>query len=188
MYQVFGKRCVDLAVGISGLILLSPLILVLVVLILIFDPGPVVFTQERIGVGGEPFLFYKFRSMSVNTRSVPSGQLGTFSQTWIGTFIRRTNLDELPQLFNMIRGDMSLVGPRPPIPSQVELIDYRRKNGALMCRPGLTGLAQINSYDGMTAAEKAVFDGRYASNVSLIGDVKIVLSTFRYLLKPPPVY
>ncbi len=188
MYQAFGKRCADLLISISGLVLLSPLILVLVVLIPMFDPGPAVFRQERVGVDGRRFLFYKFRSMPVNTESVPSGQLGEFTRTWIGNFVRRTNLDELPQLFNMIRGDMSLVGPRPPMPSQVELIDYRRKNGALMCRPGLTGLAQINSYDGMTAAEKAVFDGRYANSVSLIGDVKIVLSTFRYLLKPPPVY
>ena len=132
MYLVFGKRCSDLMVGISGLVLLSPLILVIVVLILIFDPGPVVFKQERIGVGGERFLFYKFRSMPEKTESVPSGQLGKFKRTWIGKFIRRTNLDELPQLFNMIRGDMSLVGPRPPIPSQIELIDYRRKNGALI--------------------------------------------------------
>ena len=183
MYQAFGKRCDDLLIGISGLVLLSPLILVLVVLILIFDPGPVVFKQERIGVGGERFLFYKFRSMPVNTASLPSGQLGTIKRTWIGNIIRITNLDKLPQLFNIIKGDMSLVGPRPPIPSQAALIDYRRKNSALQCRRRLTGLAQVNSYDGMSSTEKAVFDGRYANNVSLVGDIKIVLSTFRYLLK-----
>ena len=188
MYQAFGKRCADLVVGISGLVLLSPLILVLVVLILIFDPGPAVFRQERVGVDGRRFLFYKFRSMPVNTESVPSGQMGTIKRTWIGNFIRRTNLDELPQLFNIIKGDMSLVGPRPPVPSQVDLIDYRRKNGALQCRPGLTGLAQVNSYDGMTAAEKAAFDGQYASNISFSSDAKVILSTFGYLLKPPPVY
>ncbi len=188
MYQAFGKRCADLVVGISGLVLLSPLILALVVLILIFDPGPAVFRQERVGVDGRRFLFYKFRSMPVNTESVSSRQLGTIKRTWIGKFIRRTNLDELPQLFNIIKGEMSLVGPRPPILSQLDLIDYRRKNGALQCRPGLTGLAQVNSYDGMTAAEKAAFDGQYANNISFINDAKVILSTFGYLLKPPPVY
>lgn len=188
MYQLVGKRILDLVVGISALSLLSPLILVIAVLIRIFDPGPVLFRQERVGVDGRLFLFYKFRSMPVDTEIVPSEQLDNINRTWVGKVIRRTSLDELPQLFNIIRGDMSIVGPRPSIPSQVNLIDYRRKNGALQCRPGLTGLAQVNSYDGMTTAEKARFDVRYAKNISLVSDVKIILSTFFYLLKPPPVY
>lgn len=188
MYLACGKRFADLIVGLCALVLLSPMILAVAVLIRVFDPGPVLFRQERVGADGRLFLFYKFRSMPVNTENVSSEQLGTVDQTWVGKFIRRANLDELPQLFNIVRGDMSVVGPRPPISSQVDLIEYRRKNGALQCRPGLTGLAQVNSYDGMTAAEKAAFDGRYAENISFLGDVKIVLSTFGYLLKPPPVY
>lgn len=188
MYQAIGKRIADLAVAISGLVLLSPLILAVVVLIRVFDPGPALFRQERVGVDGKPFLFFKFRSMPVNTAIVPSEKLDTIDRTWVGKLIRRASLDELPQLFNIVKGDMSVVGPRPPIPSQVDLIERRRKNGALQCRPGLTGLAQVNSYDGMTAAEKAVFDGDYAKNVSFIGDAKIILATFGYLLKPPPVY
>ena len=102
--------------------------------------------------------------------------------------IRRTNLDELPQLFNILKGDMSIVGPRPPIPSQQELTELRKANGAIACRPGLTGLAQVSSFDGMTVPQKAAFDGEYAKRISFVGDITIILRTFVYLLKPPPVY
>ena len=108
--------------------------------------------------------------------------------TRIGRFIRRTNFDELPQLLNILKGDMSVVGPRPAIKSQSELIALRQANGALACRPGLTGLAQVSSYDGMTDVQKAVFDGEYARSVSLAVDLRIIVRTVTYLLKPPPRY
>jgi len=97
-------------------------------------------------------------------------------------------MDELPQLFNILKGDMSLIGPRPSLPDQTELIEIRSRNGSYDCRPGLTGLAQVNSYDYMPVAEKAAFDGRYAARITFINDVKIVLKTLLYLTKKPPTY
>lgn len=188
MYQVFGKRIFDVSCALLALLLLSPILLMTALMIKVFDPGPVIFRQQRIGRSGESFAFYKFRSMPVNTANVPSDKLGEVKIKPIGKFIRRTNIDELPQLLNILKGDMSVVGPRPPIPSQTELIEMRRKNGALSCRPGLTGLAQVSSFDGMTVAQKAEFDGSYARSITLLQDVKIILNTFVYLLKPPPVY
>jgi O-antigen biosynthesis protein WbqP len=126
--------------------------------------------------------------MPADTGDVPSDKLGELEISSFGKFIRRTNLDELPQLFNILKGDMSLVGPRPSLPSQHELFALRRRNGALVCRPGLTGLAQVNSFDGMSVEQKACFDGRYAERITLLGDISIVLRTFSYLRKPPPVY
>ncbi len=188
IYQCYGKRALDIILALLLLALLSPVLMVLAVSIKIFDPGPVIFKQIRIGRYGKPFLFYKFRSMPVNTGDIPSDQLGKINIKPIGKFIRRTNLDELPQLFNILRGDMSIVGPRPPIGSQAELLEARRVNGAMNCRPGLTGLAQVSSFDGMTVYQKADFDSRYVQSVTLFGDLKIICRTFLYLLKPPPVY
>lgn len=187
-YQRFGKRFFDLFIVVSTTLVLSPLMILIAVLIRVFDPGPIIFKQKRVGRGGSVFDFYKFRSMPVNTGDLPSDKVGQVQLTWIGKFIRRTNLDELPQLFNVLKGDMSIVGPRPPIPSQTELTELRRDNGALRCRPGLTGLAQVSSFDGMSVPEKAAFDGKYADSVSFFGDIGIILRTFIYLLKPPPVY
>ncbi|MDP5131228.1 MAG: sugar transferase [Paraglaciecola sp.] len=188
MYASFIKRLFDLFIVFSATITLLPILILVALLIKIFDPGPIIFKQKRIGRNAEVFDFYKFRSMPVNTGDVPSDKLGKVQLTWIGKLIRRTNLDELPQLFNVLKGDMSIVGPRPPITSQQQLIDIRKNNGAIACRPGLTGLAQVSSFDGMTVEQKAVFDGEYAKNITFFGDVKIILRTFTYLLKPPPVY
>lgn len=188
MYLFFGKRLFDICCSILALVPLTPVLALTALMIKVFDPGPPIFKQTRIGRGGAPFDFYKFRSMPVNTGNVPSDKLGFVQIGFIGKFIRRTSIDELPQLFNILRGDMSIVGPRPAIPSQVELLEARRKNGALTCRPGLTGLAQINSFNGMTVLQKSEFDGKYANSITLVGDIKIILRTFNYLLRPPPVY
>ena len=133
-------------------------------------------------------LFYKFRSMPVNTGDMPSDKIGSVNISWIGRLIRRTNLDELPQLINILKGDMSIVGPRPSISTQKELIELRKSNGSLALKPGLTGLAQIKSYDGMSVEKKAAYDGDYFIKLSFYTDIKIILSTFIYLIKPPPVY
>lgn len=188
IYRAFGKRVFDIFFSLLALLLLSPLLVVVALLIKVFDPGPVIFRQNRVGRNGESFVFYKFRSMPVNTGDIPSDKIGAVRIGAVGRFIRRTSIDELPQLLNILKGDMSIVGPRPPITSQTELIGLRRSNGALLCRPGLTGLAQIRSFDGMTVPQKAEFDGMYARSISFLGDIKIVLGTFTYLLKPPPVY
>jgi O-antigen biosynthesis protein WbqP len=188
MYEKKFKRPIDIAISSVAIIILSPVIFLIGALIKIIDPGPIIFKQSRVGRDGKIFKFFKFRSMPINTGDIPSDKLSNISLTWVGRFIRRSNLDELPQLFNILRGDMSVVGPRPSIISQRELIDARRENDALLCRPGLTGLAQVNSYDGMSVAEKANWDGIYASNITFRGDIRIILKTFSYLLKPPPMY
>lgn len=187
-YERFGKRLVDLLVAATALIVLSPLMLIVVLLIKLFDPGPIIFRQVRVGKDGCDFDFFKFRSMPEGTKSLPSDQVGKVRLTWIGRLIRRSNLDELPQLWLVLVGKMSLIGPRPPLRTQQELLVLRLQNGALRCRPGLSGLAQVNSYDGMSVAEKAGYDGKYARRISFWGDVSILLETFLYLLRPPPVY
>lgn len=188
MYVRYGKRLFDVFVVLLTLPVVLPMMLVTAAMIKISDAGPLLFVQERVGQNGRVFQFYKFRSMPTDTCSISSDQLGTVELSWVGRFIRRTNIDELPQLMNVWSGDMSIVGPRPPITTQHELVKLRRANGAICCQPGLTGLAQINSFDGMSVVEKARFDGIYASRITFFQDMKIVLRTFAYLLKKPPVY
>lgn len=188
MYRYGLKRMLDITASAAAMALLSPLMLAVAAAIKIWDPGPVIFRQTRVGAGGRLFDFYKFRSMPVGTGDLSSDQIGEVTLTWVGRFIRRTNIDELPQLWNILKGDMSIVGPRPPLPSQHELLALRELSGAINCRPGLTGLAQVRSFDGMTVPEKAGFDAEYASRISFGTDAAIVLRTFLYLLKPPPRY
>ena len=188
MYSEGIKRLLDIVLASLSLMFLSPIMLGVSLVIRLDDGGPVFFTQTRIGRHGTPFQFFKFRSMPVNTGDIPSAQAGNLKVTNVGRFIRRTNIDELPQLFNILRGDMSVVGPRPAIPSQEALLTMRDENGASLCRPGLTGAAQVNSYDGMPEDEKAAWDGWYATRVSLSTDLKIVFRTFAYLIKSPPAY
>lgn len=188
MYKLFGKRLLDIFIVLVAVICLSPLMITVALLIKIVDPGPIIFKQRRVGKNGESFSFFKFRSMPVNTGDLASDEVGHIKITWVGKMIRRTNIDELPQLLNIIKGDMSIVGPRPPISSQEELLQLRKENHSLFVRPGLTGLAQVNSFDGMTVPQKAKFDGEYVKNITFFNDVKIILNTVLYLFKPPPVY
>jgi O-antigen biosynthesis protein WbqP len=188
MYARGFKRLLDILLAITALAMLAPLCLLVVVTIWIFDPGTAIFQQHRVGQSGASFTFYKFRSMPLNTGDIPSDQLSSIELSWIGSFIRRTNIDELPQLVNILKGDMSIVGPRPSLPSQEGLVELRRLNGALQCRPGLTGLAQINSFDGMSFEQKALYDGQYSKSICFSGDLAIIGRTFLYLIKPPPKY
>lgn len=188
MYSHYLKRFIDIGIAGSLLILLSPIMLIVALAIRREDGGPALFRQHRVGRNGKLFTIYKFRSMPVNTKQVASAAATTLTVTKVGTIIRRTNLDELPQLFNILLGDMSIVGPRPALATQVELCELRKQQGVNQLKPGLTGLAQIRSYDGMPETEKARWDALYAKSVSLLTDLKIILSTFFYLLKPPPVY
>lgn len=188
MYKFYGKRLMDITLASFSLIFLSPILIMLVILIKIFDPGPIIFRQVRVGKDGKKFTLFKFRSMPLNTKNLASDKLGQVKFSLIGRIIRRTNLDEIPQLINIIAGDMSLVGPRPSIPSQTKLNEARTKNGANKCLPGLTGLAQICSFDGMSIQKKAEFDGRYSCNINFINDIKILIKTLKYVLKRPPVY
>jgi O-antigen biosynthesis protein WbqP len=188
VYGRFLKRVVDVVISGGSLIVLSPVMFLIALAIKLEDGGPVLFHQKRVGRGGELFAVLKFRSMPVATRDMPSPLAGQVRVTRVGKIIRRTNLDELPQLINILQGQMSVVGPRPPLPSQTELCQIRQTNGAIDCKPGLTGLAQINAYDGMPEREKAKWDGTYAARLSFVSDMNIILRTFRYLSKRPPVY
>jgi len=188
MYSGFLKRAFDITVAAGSLILFSPLMAVVAILIKLEDGGPVFFRQKRTGKGGREFEFLKFRSMPVDAANLPSVDAGAIKVTRIGRFIRRTNIDELPQLFNVLRGEMSIVGPRPAIQSQTALLSLRKEHGADNCTPGLTGLAQVNAYDGMPETEKASLDGEYAAGVSFVKDLKIIGRTFSYLTRKPPVY
>ena len=188
MYQELGKRAIDLIISCTAIIFLSPLILFIALSIWLTDPGPIIFKQSRVGKDGLLFIFYKFRSMPTNTGDISSDKLGEIKIGIIGKTMRRTSIDELPQLFNILKGDMSIVGPRPPIPSQIELIEIRNRDGSIKCLPGLTGLAQINSFNGMSINEKATLDRDYANSISFMNDFRIILKTFPYLFNKPPVY
>lgn len=188
MYSIYGKRFFDVFLAVFALSILSPIILFVAVTIYFFDSGPVFFKQERIGKKGKKFLIFKFRSMPVQTKNLPSDQIGTVQLTSLGMFIRKSNLDELPQFFNILRNEMSIVGPRPCMTTQKKLIELRRKNSSWFCKPGLTGLAQVMSFDGMSIEKKAELDKIYAKKISLWNDLKIIFKTFLYLLKTPPTY
>ncbi|MFB2118262.1 sugar transferase [Parapedobacter sp. 2B3] len=182
------KRLIDIIASLGVILILSPVMLIIAVLVKLQDGGPALFKQKRVGRNGKEFIFLKFRSMPVATPNVESSDVKKLTVTPLGKVIRRTNLDELPQLFNILKGDMSLIGPRPPIPAQTGLVALRSENGALALRPGLTGWAQVNSYDFMPEEEKARFDGDYAQKLSLWMDIRVVLRTLVYLTKRPPTY
>lgn len=188
VYASGGKRCLDIVLAIVALVALSPLMLVVAALIRLEGGGRVIFRQRRIGRAQRPFELLKFRSMRKNLGDLPSSEARSLPITRVGRVIRRTNVDELPQLLNILRGEMSIVGPRPAIPSQSELIALREASGAFAVWPGLTGLAQIYSYDGMPVAEKAARDAEYARAISLMRDLQIIWRTLGYLRRPPPVY
>jgi O-antigen biosynthesis protein WbqP len=188
MYRNLLKRVLDIVAALFALIVLSPIMLIVAIRVFLEDRGPIFFTQNRVGKNGQTFKFMKFRSMPVDTGDVESAKAGELKVTAIGKIIRRTNLDELPQLINILKGDMSIVGPRPAIPAQENLCALRKQNGADEIAPGLTGLAQVNAYDGMPENEKAKWDGEYAASVSFLNDAKIVARTVGYLTRKPPVY
>lgn len=187
-YERTGKRVVDLMIAVPVALVSAPFAIALTLLIRAEDGGPAIFSQERVGRDGRAFTLRKFRTMPVDTAQVPSSEAGSLRVTRLGKMLRRTSLDEIPQIVSVISGKMSVVGPRPPLACQADLIELRRANGALRLRPGLTGLAQVNAFDGMSQKEKAAWDGRYAGKITLLEDVRVVLRTFGYLLNKPPLY
>lgn len=188
MYLRLIKPVIDISIAVFALVLLSPILLFTAAAILIEDGRPILFVHERTGRGGEGFQIFKFRSMGKESAIIESAQAKTLRVTRVGAVIRRLNVDELPQFFNVLRQDMSIVGPRPGLPTQADLHEFRRANGAIDLLPGITGLAQVNSFDDMTTEEKAAFDGDYWESVSMMTDIKVILFTFLYFLKPPPTY
>ena len=188
IYERHAKRWLDFIFSALAILCLSPLLIVVALVIRLQDGGPAIFRQVRVGRNLEPFTIFKFRSMPVATPHLASADARQVTVTPFGRFIRRTNIDELPQLFNILRGDMSLIGPRPALASQTELLRLRTAAQVMRARPGLTGLAQVNSYDGMSEGEKVDWERRYVERITFGVDARIVARTFVYLLRPPPVY
>ncbi len=188
MYQAFGKRLFDITWAVFFLVAISPLCLLTMAAIRVFDGPPTLFRQKRIGRHGDAFEMLKYRSMALGSGDLASIDAQTLQISPVGKLIRRTNIDELPQLINILKGDMSVVGPRPALPSQVDLINARKDLDVLFLSPGLTGLAQVNSFDGMSDKDKAEWDSKYASSVNFLGDLVIIVRTLSYLLRRPPVY
>lgn len=180
------KRVVDLILGLVALSMLSPVLLVLCMAIKIDSRGPILFRQKRVGIRVTYFEIYKFRTMKIDTpKDMPTHMLSNPEQyiTRVGKFLRKYSLDELPQLLNIIKGDMSFVGPRPALWNQEDLIQEREKYHANDVYPGLTGWAQINGRDELEIPVKARLDGDYVENMGLAFDIKCILGTFGSVAK-----
>ena len=176
----FLKRFFDIVLSLVAIIVFSWLLIIIAVAIVVEDKGNILFKQKRIGKNIKEFYIYKFRTMKVSTpKDVPTHLLDNPESyiTKIGGFLRKTSLDELPQLFNILKGDMSIVGPRPALWNQFDLIALRDENGSNSVRPGLTGWAQVNGRDELPIDVKAGFDGEYIKKMSIIFDIKIILMT-----------
>ena len=186
MYQKFGKRFVDIVLSGCGIAILAPVYLVLALAIKIDDPGPIFFRQKRVGIHKSHFDILKFRTMKMETpRDVPTHLLDNPEQyiTRVGKILRKTSLDELPQIFQIFTGKMSIIGPRPALWNQYDLIAERDKYGANDVRPGLTGWAQINGRDELPIEVKARFDGEYVQNISFAFDCKCFFGTIFSVLR-----
>ena len=179
MYKLF-KRVSDFFIAFIGLIILSPIFLILIILIKLDSKGPVLFKQKRVGKNKKHFNILKFRTMRIDTPKDTPTHLLENPKQWItkmGKFLRKTSLDELPQIINILKGDMSIIGPRPALWNQYDLIAERDKYGANDILPGLTGLAQISGRDELPIELKAKLDGIYAQNIGFIMDIKCFLAT-----------
>lgn len=180
MYQRV-KRGIDFMLALVGLISLSWLYLILIIAIKLDSPGPVLFKQKRVGIHKSHFYILKFRTMRIDTpKDMPTHLLKNPEQyiTRVGAFLRRTSLDELPQILNILRGDMAVVGPRPALWNQYDLIAERDKYGANDIRPGLTGWAQINGRDELEIPVKAALDGEYVKKLGPGMDLRCFFGTF----------
>ncbi|MEB6087867.1 sugar transferase [Enterococcus casseliflavus] len=198
---LFVKRIIDIFGSLIGLVVLSPLFLIVAYKIKKEDPsGPIFFSQERVGKNGKTFKMYKFRSMCVDAEeqldkllqhNEVQGAMFKMKEdprvTKIGKFIRRTSIDELPQLWNVLNGDMSLVGPRPPLSREVsEYSDYAKQR--LLVKPGCTGLWQVSGRNHVGFDEMVDLDLKYITNQSIINDVLIIVKTFKIILMPNGAY
>ena len=185
--QLFIKRSVDIVASLIGIILLTviPVLIIVPIWIKLDSKGPAVFTQDRSGKGGKTFKIYKFRTMRIPEDSLDENgeQLEPKKRiTKAGRFLRKTSLDELMQLFNVLKGDMSIVGPRPTLPYQMERYDERQLH-RLDMRPGVTGWAQVNGRNDLTWTEKIEYDLEYVENYSLWFDIKILFKTVGVVFK-----
>lgn len=186
MYRNGLKRVLDFILSLIGLVVLSPVLLIIALIIKMTSPGPVFFKQKRVGKNKTYFNILKFRTMRTDTpKDTPTHLLANPEQyiTSIGKVLRKTSLDELPQIINILKGDMSIIGPRPALWNQYDLIEERDKYGANDILPGLTGWAQINGRDELEIDVKAKLDGEYVERMSFLFDCKCFFGTITSVLK-----
>lgn len=186
IYKTYIKKMIDIILSFVGLIIFSPVFLVLIICIKLDSKGPILFKQRRIGKDKKEFEILKFRTMKIDTpKDTPTHLLANPESyiTRVGKFLRKTSLDELPQILNILKGEMSIIGPRPCLWNQYDLIAERDKYGANDIDPGLTGWAQINGRDELPIDIKAELDGEYVKKMSLAFDVKIFFKTVFSVLK-----
>ena len=179
------KRALDVTFSLIGTAVSSPILLAVAAAVKLDSKGPVIFKQERLGKDGKVFEMYKFRSMCVGAEHMGTGQYsykGDSRVTRVGKIIRATSLDELPQFINILKGDMSFIGPRPLIPEESHIRELRREYGVYSVRPGLTGWAQVNGRDCLSDEEKAEYDREYIERRSLLFDAKIFFRTIWVVL------
>ena len=185
MYKNFVKRLIDIIISFLGIVILIIPMLIFALIVKLDSKGPVLFWQRRIGKDKKEFMMPKFRTMYVDTPGEVATHLLKDPQahiTRVGSVYRKLSIDELPQLFSILKGDMSIIGPRPALWNQFDLIEERDKYGANSLRPGLTGWAQINGRDELPIDVKAKFDGEYAEKISLAFDFKCFFGTIRKVL------
>lgn len=186
MYKKVIKRIIDFILSLCGLIILSPVFIILCIWIKLDSKGPILFKQKRIGINKSNFNIYKFRTMYVDTpKDMPTHMLANPDQfiTRAGKFLRKTSLDELPQIINILKGEMSIIGPRPALWNQDDLIAERDKYQANNVKPGLTGWAQINGRDELEIPIKARLDGEYVKRISFLFDLKCFFGTITSVLR-----
>lgn len=186
MYGRYIKRLIDIVLSAMGLLVLAIPMLIVAIVVKLDSPGPVLFWQKRIGVGKKTFMMPKFRSMYSETPANMPTHLLSDPQRWItpsGKILRKTSLDELPQIWCILKGDMSIIGPRPALWNQDDLVAERDKYGANDIRPGLSGWAQIHGRDELEIPEKAKLDGYYTQNLSFGLDVKCFFGTVLSVLR-----
>lgn len=185
VYKCVVKRLLDIIFAILGILIgLVPMVIV-AILIKLESSGPVLFKQERYGQNSKKFLMYKFRTMRTDAPILANQNFKDMKKyiSPLGAFLRKTSLDELPQLFNVLRGEMSFIGPRPLAQTDMNVIKMRQVNGGDLVRPGITGLAQVNGRNKISDNEKAAFDAEYAENLNFVLEFNIVWQTIRAVLK-----
>jgi len=186
------KRMLDIIVSLCGLIILSPLLAVVALIIKFDSPGPAIFTQKRIGKDNRIFIIHKFRTMKMGTPDIAKTALLNKGvdpyMTRVGPFLRKSLIDEIPQLINVLKGDMSLVGPRPALYNQYDLIKMRTEKGVHKVKPGMTGWAILKGGEDLELSEKVEADAYYVKNMSFKFDLKILFMTFGVLFKKKGIY
>jgi undecaprenyl phosphate N,N'-diacetylbacillosamine 1-phosphate transferase len=193
MWQAAAKRAIDTAASLTALFLLSPVLALIAIAVRLDSSGSVLFRPQRLARGGGAFMLYKFRTMVMNAPDIRNDDGSTFNSpadarvTRVGRFLRQTSLDELPQLFNVLAGDMSLVGPRPDQVDQARFYSAAEW-GRSVVKPGITGLAQINGRNAISWAERTQIDLEYVVHQSLLLDLRILWQTFPYVLTSQNVY